>query len=110
MRGEAALGPESGMAVPAEDGGIDLFVATQWLHIDRKQLAPCLNLSERKGPLLLAGGRGRFRRARGREHADPRVHARDAHGTPGQDGVWARGVVRRARPSAPVTDLCALVS
>ena len=39
MQDQAPLGPEAGMAVPAEDGGIDLFVATQWLHIDRKQLA-----------------------------------------------------------------------
>ena len=40
MQDQAPLGPDAGMAVPAEDGGVDLFVATQWLHIDRRQLAP----------------------------------------------------------------------
>ncbi|HVD29520.1 MAG TPA: hypothetical protein VNC79_13620, partial [Mycobacteriales bacterium] len=30
MQDQAFLGPESGLAVPAEDGGVDLFVATQW--------------------------------------------------------------------------------
>ena len=58
-----------------------------------------------QGPAVPRGDRRRVRRARGREHADPRVHARDAHGTPGQDGVRPRGVVRRARPPAPVPDL-----
>ena len=96
MQDQAPLGPEAGMAVPAEDGGIDLFVATQWLHIDRKQLAPCLEPARGQGPAVPGGDRRRVRRARGREHADPRVHARAPHGPPGQDGVRARGVVRRA--------------
>src|SRR5579859_1278654 len=42
MQDQAFLGPESGLAVPADDGGIDLFVATQWLHVDRAQLAHSL--------------------------------------------------------------------
>ncbi|MDR7503514.1 MAG: xanthine dehydrogenase subunit D, partial [Armatimonadota bacterium] len=29
MQDQAILGPESGLAVPAEDGGVDLYVATQ---------------------------------------------------------------------------------
>ncbi|HEX2410314.1 MAG TPA: molybdopterin cofactor-binding domain-containing protein, partial [Solirubrobacteraceae bacterium] len=33
MQDQAFLGPESGLAVPAEDGGVDLFVSTQWLHV-----------------------------------------------------------------------------
>src|ERR1019366_3674846 len=44
MQDQAFLGPESGLAVPAEDGGIDLFVATQWLHVDRGQVAASLAL------------------------------------------------------------------
>ncbi|HEX6209018.1 MAG TPA: molybdopterin cofactor-binding domain-containing protein, partial [Actinomycetota bacterium] len=31
MQDQAPLGPEAGLAVPAEDGGVDLYVATQWL-------------------------------------------------------------------------------
>ena len=42
MQDQAFLGPESGLAVPAEDGGIDLFIATQWLHVDRDQVAAAL--------------------------------------------------------------------
>ena len=40
MQDQAFLGPESGLAVPAEDGGVDLYVATQWLHVDQRQIAP----------------------------------------------------------------------
>ena len=39
---QAFLGPESGLAVPDGEGGIDIHVATQWLHVDRDQIAPCL--------------------------------------------------------------------
>ncbi len=39
---QAFLGPESGLAVPAEDGGIELYVATQWLHVDQAQIAASL--------------------------------------------------------------------
>ena len=38
-RTRRSSGPESGLAVPAEDGGIDLCIATQWLHVDRDQVA-----------------------------------------------------------------------
>ena len=38
MQDQAFLGPESGLAVPAEDGGVDLYVATQWLHVDQRQI------------------------------------------------------------------------
>ncbi len=30
MQDQAFRGPESGLAVPAEDGGVDLYIATQW--------------------------------------------------------------------------------
>src|SRR5262249_38499374 len=35
---QAFLGPESGLAVPDGEGGIDIYVATQWLHVDREQV------------------------------------------------------------------------
>jgi xanthine dehydrogenase D subunit len=60
MQDQAPLGPEAGLAVPAEDGGIDLYVATQWLHADLQQIAPCLALPEEKVRLHLAGVGGAF--------------------------------------------------
>ncbi|MDQ3858327.1 MAG: molybdopterin-dependent oxidoreductase, partial [Actinomycetota bacterium] len=44
MQDQAFLGPESGLAVPDGEGGVDIYVATQWLHVDRDQVAPCLGL------------------------------------------------------------------
>lgn len=60
MQDQAFLGPESGMAVPAEDGGIDLYIATQWLHVDQKQLCKVLGLPANKVRLTLAGVGGAF--------------------------------------------------
>ena len=60
MQDQAPLGPEAGLAVPAEDGGVDLYVATQWLHVDREQIAPCLGLPQDKVRLHLAGVGGAF--------------------------------------------------
>ncbi|WP_329570171.1 xanthine dehydrogenase subunit D [Kitasatospora sp. NBC_01266] len=72
MQDQAFLGPESGLAVPAEDGGIDLYVATQWLHVDRQQMAPVLGLPEDKVRLTLAGVGGAFG---GREDLSMQLHA-----------------------------------
>lgn len=72
MQDQAALGPEAGLAVPAEDGGIDLYVATQWLHVDRLQVAPCLALPEEKVRLYLAGVGGAFG---SREDLHMHIHA-----------------------------------
>ncbi|GAA3146102.1 xanthine dehydrogenase subunit D [Planomonospora alba] len=72
MQDQAFLGPESGLAVPAEDGGVDLFVATQWLHVDRDQIAPCLGLPPEKVRLALAGVGGAFG---AREDLSMQVHA-----------------------------------
>jgi xanthine dehydrogenase D subunit len=72
MQDQAPLGPEAGLAVPAEDGGIDLYVATQWLHVDRQQIAPCLNLPEEKIRLYLAGVGGAFG---AREDVSMQIHA-----------------------------------
>ncbi len=60
MQDQAQLGPESGLAIPAEDGGIDLYVATQWLHVDQDQMAACLALPLEKVRVHLAGVGGAF--------------------------------------------------
>ncbi len=72
MQDQACLGPESGMAIPAEDGGVDLYVATQWLHVDHQQVAPCLNLPKEKVRLHLAGVGGAFG---AREDLSMHIHA-----------------------------------
>jgi CO/xanthine dehydrogenase Mo-binding subunit len=72
MQDQAFLGPESGLAVPAEDGGVDLYVATQWLHVDRDQVAECLDLAPEKVRFTLAGVGGAFG---GREDLSMQVHA-----------------------------------
>jgi xanthine dehydrogenase D subunit len=72
MQDQAMLGPESGMAIPADDGGVDLYVATQWLHVDQQQIAPCLNLPKEKVRLHLAGVGGAFG---AREDVSMHVHA-----------------------------------
>ena len=72
MQDQAPLGPEAGLAVPAEDGGIDLYVSTQWLHVDRQQIAPCVGLSEEKVRLYLAGVGGAFG---AREDVHMQIHA-----------------------------------
>ncbi|MEV7084714.1 xanthine dehydrogenase subunit D [Streptomyces sp. NPDC093085] len=72
MQDQAFLGPESGLAVPAEDGGVDLYVATQWLHADLEQMAPVLGLPEEKVRMTLSGVGGAFG---GREDISMQIHA-----------------------------------
>lgn len=60
MQDHAPLGPEAALAIPAEDGSIDLHVMTQWLHVDRHQIAPCLGLPEDRVRVHLAGVGGAF--------------------------------------------------
>ncbi|MEV8389360.1 MULTISPECIES: molybdopterin cofactor-binding domain-containing protein [unclassified Streptomyces] len=72
MQDQAFLGPESGLAVPAEDGGVDLYVATQWLHSDLRQIAPVLGLPEGKVRMTLSGVGGAFG---GREDLSMQIHA-----------------------------------
>ncbi|MCX2968700.1 MULTISPECIES: xanthine dehydrogenase subunit D [Streptomyces] len=71
MQDQAFLGPESGLAVPAEDGGVDLYVATQWLHSDLRQIAPVLGLPEEKVRMTLSGVGGAFG---GREDLSMQIH------------------------------------
>ena len=72
MQDQAFLGPESGLAVPAEDGGVDLFVATQWLHVDRDQVAASLGLPPDKVRVTLSGVGGAFG---AREDLSMQIHA-----------------------------------
>jgi CO/xanthine dehydrogenase Mo-binding subunit len=72
MQDQAFLGPESGLAVPAEDGGVDLYVSTQWLHVDQQQICRALGLPPEKVRLTLAGVGGAFG---GREDLSMHVHA-----------------------------------
>jgi len=72
MQDQAFLGPESGLAIPSEDGGVELYVSSQWLHKDLEQLAPCLGLPVDKVRLTLAGVGGAFG---GREDLSVHVHA-----------------------------------
>jgi xanthine dehydrogenase D subunit len=60
MQDQAPLGPESGLAIPDGEGGVDLYIATQWLHIDRDQLAESLALPPEKIRLTMAGIGGAF--------------------------------------------------
>jgi xanthine dehydrogenase D subunit len=60
MQDQAPLGPESGLAIPDGAGGVDLHLATQWLHIDRAQLADCLALPPERLRLTMAGIGGAF--------------------------------------------------
>ena len=72
MQDQAFLGPEAGMAVPGEDGGVDLYVATQWLHVDQRQICAALGLPPEQVRLTLAGVGGAFG---GREDLSMHVHA-----------------------------------
>jgi len=69
---QAFLGPESGLAVPDGAGGVDVYVATQWLHVDREQVAPCLDLSKEQVRIHLAGVGGAFG---GREDLSVQIHS-----------------------------------
>jgi CO/xanthine dehydrogenase Mo-binding subunit len=71
IQDQAFLGPESGLAVPDGEGGVDVHVATQWLHVDRDQVAPCLGLAPEQVRIHLAGVGGAFG---GREDLSMQIH------------------------------------
>jgi xanthine dehydrogenase D subunit len=61
MQDQAFLGLESALAYPDPGGeGVELVVATQWLHEDQKQIADCLGLPREKIRLTLGGVGGAF--------------------------------------------------
>jgi xanthine dehydrogenase D subunit len=72
MQDQAFLGPESGLAVPDGRGGVDLYISTQWLHIDRDQVAESLDLAPDQVRLTLSGVGGAFG---GREDLSMQVHS-----------------------------------
>jgi CO/xanthine dehydrogenase Mo-binding subunit len=71
IQDQAFLGPESGLVVPDGEGGVDIYVATQWLHVDRAQVAPCLGLELEQVRVHLAGVGGAFG---GREDLSMQIH------------------------------------
>src|SRR4051812_12252897 len=72
MQDQAFLGPESGLAIPDGEGGVELHIATQWLHVDRDQVAESLGLPHEKVRLTMGGVGGAFG---GREDLSMQVHA-----------------------------------
>jgi xanthine dehydrogenase D subunit len=61
MQDQAFLGLEAALALPDPGGqGVELFIATQWLHEDRGQIAACLDLEPEKVRLTLGGVGGAF--------------------------------------------------
>ncbi|WP_420453729.1 xanthine dehydrogenase subunit D [Ilumatobacter sp.] len=61
MQDQAFLGLEAAIAHPDPGAdGVELHVATQWLHEDRKQIAACLGFDEDKVRLVLGGVGGAF--------------------------------------------------
>ena len=72
MQDQAFLGPEAGLAVPDGEGGVDLYVATQWLHVDQRQICAALALPPERVRLVLAGVGGAFG---GREDLSMHIHA-----------------------------------
>jgi CO/xanthine dehydrogenase Mo-binding subunit len=71
IQDQAFLGPEAGLAVPDGEGGVDVYVATQWLHVDRDQVAPCLGLRPEQVRIHLSGVGGAFG---GREDLSMQIH------------------------------------
>jgi len=69
---QAFLGPESGLAVPGADGGIDLYASSQHIHEDREQIAASLGLAPEQVRVVLAGVGGAFG---GREDLSMHLHA-----------------------------------
>ena len=72
MQDQAFLGPEAGLAIPDGTGGVDLYVSTQWLHVDQQQVCAALGLPPDRVRLTLAGVGGAFG---GREDLSMHVHA-----------------------------------
>ncbi len=72
MQDQAFLGPESGLAVPDGVGGVDLYISTQWLHIDQDQVSESLGLEHDQVRMELSGVGGAFG---GREDLSMQIHA-----------------------------------
>ncbi len=72
MQDQAFLGCESGLAIPDRDGaGVEMFVSTQFLHVDVEQTAACLGIAVERLRATVAGVGGAFG---GREDISLQVH------------------------------------
>jgi CO/xanthine dehydrogenase Mo-binding subunit len=69
---QAPLGPESGLAMPDGEGGVDLWIATQALHTDLRQISAALALPPDRCRVRLAGVGGAFG---AREDLSCQIHA-----------------------------------
>ena len=72
IQDQAFLGPEAGIAIPDGQGGVDIHTATQSLHHDRDQIAPCLDKTAEQVRVHVAGIGGAFG---GREDVSMQIHA-----------------------------------
>ena len=85
--------------------GVELHIATQWLHEDRKQIAACLGLPEEQVRLVLGGVGGAFG---AREDISLQVHTLPAGAAPrpaGAHGLQPGRELPRPRPPPPGDDL-----
>ena len=90
MQDQAFLGLEAALAMPDPGGaGVELYVATQWLHEDRTQIAACLGLPDEKVRLDARRRRRRVRRPRGHQPAGAHLPAGAAHRAAGADARTA---------------------
>ncbi len=60
MQDQAPLATEAGLAWPTPEGGVVVEVATQWLHVDRDQVAASLGLAPELVEVRLGGVGGAF--------------------------------------------------
>ncbi len=57
---QAPLGPEAGLAVPDDQGGLDLYITSQWVHVDHRQIVACLGMADDQVRCHPAGIGGAF--------------------------------------------------
>ena len=57
---QAPLGPEAGLAVPDDQGGLDLYITSQWVHVDHRQIVACLGMADGQVRCHPAGIGGAF--------------------------------------------------
>ena len=57
---QAPLGPEAGLAIPDGEGGLDLYVTSQWVHVDHRQIVACLGVADDRVRCHPAGIGGAF--------------------------------------------------
>lgn len=60
MQDQAALGTEAALAIPLDDGTLEVYVASQWIHEDLSQLSASLALPPERIRVVLAGVGGAF--------------------------------------------------